>query len=130
MQKMTPFFMFEGQAEQAINFYTSVFKNSSIVSLTRYAENEDGVKDSVKLATFILNGQEFMAIDSYVNHAFAFTPAISIFVQCETREEIDALYAKLSQGGQVYMPLDHYGFSQRFGWVGDPFGITWQLNLI
>ena len=130
MQKLTTFFMFEGKAEQAINFYISVFKNSRIVAISRYGENEAGIKDTVKHATFILNGQEFMAIDSSVKHGFTFSPATSIFVNCETRDEIDELFAKLSQGGQVFMPLDRYDFSERFGWVGDQFGVTWQLSLL
>ncbi|MMZ69472.1 3-demethylubiquinone-9 3-methyltransferase [compost metagenome] len=70
-----------------------------------------------------------MCIDSYVKHAFSFTPAISLFVECESDEEIERTFAKLLDGGTVYMPLGAYPFSSKFGWVGDKFGVTWQLNL-
>ena len=80
-------------------------------------------------ATFSLNEQEFMCIDSYVEHAFTFTPSMSLYVNCETEAEINRLFERLSQGGQVLMPLDHYPFSQKFAWVSDRFGVSWQLNL-
>jgi predicted 3-demethylubiquinone-9 3-methyltransferase (glyoxalase superfamily) len=80
-------------------------------------------------ATFILNGQEFMCIDSSVKHEFTFTPSISLYVKCDTEEEIDELFEKLSQDGEVLMPLAAYPFSAKFGWVQDKFGVSWQLNL-
>jgi len=80
-------------------------------------------------ASFTLNGQPFMAIDSPVKHAFGFTPAISVFVDCESEAEIDRLFAALSQGGQVLMPIDAYPFAKRFGWTNDRFGVSWQLRL-
>jgi len=82
MQKFSALLMFDGKAEQAINFYASVFKNSKVVSITRYEENETGATCTVKHATFTLNGQEFMAIDSSVKQGFTFTPSISFFVKC------------------------------------------------
>ena len=81
------------------------------------------------MATFSLGGQSFMAIDSYVQHAFTFTPAISIYVNCESETEIDRAFAALSDGGAVLMPLDAYPFSKKFGWVQDRFGVSWQLTL-
>jgi predicted 3-demethylubiquinone-9 3-methyltransferase (glyoxalase superfamily) len=81
------------------------------------------------MAEFTLGGRPFMASDSPVNHAWGFTPAISIFIACQSAEELDASFNALAEGGQVYMEIDNYGFSRRFGWVGDRFGVTWQLNL-
>ena len=129
MQKITTFLMFNGRAEEAMNLYTSLFKQSEILSVTRYGANEAGAEGSVQHATFMLNGQEFMCIDSNAQHAFTFTPSISLYVRCDTEEEIDVVFAKLSQDGQIYMPLDRYSFSAKFGWVSDKFGVSWQLNL-
>ncbi len=80
------------------------------------------------MATFELNGKQFICSDSYVKHAWTFSPAISMYVECRTEEELNKLFDKLSEDGIVYMPLDNYGFSTKFGWVGDRFGVTWQLN--
>ena len=129
MQKITTFLMFEGQAEEAMNFYTSLFNDSAITSMTRYGPNEMGAEGSVMHATFTLNGQTFMCIDSHVQHAFTFTPAISLYVTCETESEIDKLFAKLSEGGEIMMPLELYPFSKKFGWLADKFGVSWQLTL-
>lgn len=128
-QKITTFLMFSGQAEEAMNFYVSLFDQSEIVSIKRYGPNEPGAEGSVQQATFTLGGQTFMCIDSNVKHDFTFTPAISLFVTCDTEEEIDRVFAKLSEGGVVYMPLAAYPFSKKFGWVGDKFGVSWQLSL-
>jgi len=134
MQKFVTFLMFNGRAEEAMNLYTSVFKRSGILSITRYEASEAGAREAgaegtVQHATFTLNGQEFMCIDSSAQHAFTFTPSISIYVRCDTEEEIDTAFVKLSQDGQVLMPLDRYPFSAKFGWVSDRFGVSWQLNL-
>lgn len=128
-QKITTFLMFAGQAEEAMTFYTGLFPNSEIVSLQRYGPDQPGgAEGSIFHATFTLNGQRFMAIDS-AGHAFTFTPAISLSVGCETEAEIDRLFARLSEGGSVLMPLDAYPFSRKFGWVADRFGVSWQLTL-
>jgi len=121
--------MFEGTAEQAINFYVSLFKNSKIVNIQRYQAGEQGAEGTVKIAKFILSGQEFTCIDSPVKHDFIFTPSISLFVECESESELMDAFKKLSSGGGVLMPLDNYGFSKMFGWVNDCFGVSWQLNL-
>jgi len=126
---ITTFFMFEGRAEEAMNFYTSIFDNSEIKTITRYGANEDGPEGTVHHAVFSLNGQEFMCIDSYVNHGFSFTPSISLYVTCDTEEEIDRVFEKLAQDGSILMPLAAYPFSKKFGWVADRFGVTWQLTL-
>ena len=129
MQKVTTFLMFTGQAEAAMNLYTSLFKQSAILNITRYGANEAGAEGSVQHATFTLNGQEFMCIDSNPVHAFTFTPSMSLYVRCDTEEEIDRVFATLSQDGQILMPLDRYPFSQKFGWLADRFGVSWQLSL-
>jgi len=129
MQKFVTFLMFEGKAEAAMNFYTSLFAGSKIDSIVRYGPGEAGAEGSVMMATFSLGGQQFMAIDSYVQHAFTFTPAISIYVNCESEAEIDHAFNALADGGAVLMPLDAYPFSKKFGWVQDRFGVSWQLTL-
>lgn len=130
MEKVTPFLMFqEGKAEEAMNFYTSLIEGSAITNIIRYGANESGDEGTVMQATFTLKGQEFMCIDSNVKHQFSFTPSFSIFVTCTTEEELDNIYQKLSEGGKALMPLGDYGFSKKFGWLNDRFGVSWQLNL-
>ena len=128
-RRITPFLMFEGTAERAMNFYVSLFKDARVTSIERYGPGGPGAKGSVMRAAFSLGNQEFICIDSPVKHAFTFTPSISIFIDCDTQAEIDDLFAKLSEGGQIMMALDAYPFSRRFGWVADRFGVSWQLNL-
>lgn len=128
-QKITTFLMFEGKAEEAMNFYVSVFDGAEIGSIYRYGANEDGVEGSVVHATFSLAGQMFMCMDSNVKHGFTFTPSMSLYVSCVTEEEIDRLFEKLSKGGSVLMPLAAYPFSEKFAWVADKYGVSWQLNL-
>jgi predicted 3-demethylubiquinone-9 3-methyltransferase (glyoxalase superfamily) len=128
VQRVTTFLMFEGQAEEAINFYLALFKDSEVLSIRRYGRGQDGAEGSVEHAVFSLAGQEFMAIDSSVKHNFGFTPSISLFVQCEDEKEIDDLFTRLAEGGEVLMPLDTYGFSRKFAWIEDRFGVSWQLN--
>jgi len=130
MQKLNTFLMFEGQAEAAMNFYISLFEKSGILSLARYGPNEDGKEGTVVHATFALDGQVFMCMDSYIKHEFTFTPSMSLFIICQTEAEIDRLFEKLSDGGGVLMPLDRYPFSEKFAWVSDRFGVSWQLNLV
>ena len=127
--KISTFLMFEGKAEEAMNFYVSLFKDSSITHLQRYGPGQAGAEGSVMQAAFSLNGQRFMCIDSSVKHGFTFTPAMSIFVDCDSEAELDTLFAKLSEGGQVLMPLGQYPFSPKFGWLADRYGVSWQLNL-
>ncbi|MEB9980342.1 VOC family protein, partial [Bacillus cereus] len=110
-------------------FYTSLFDQSEIVSISRYDENGPGKEGTVIHETFTLNGQEFMCIDSYVNHNFTFTPAMSLYVTCETEEEIETVFHKLAQDGAILMPLGSYPFSKKFGWLNDKYGVSWQLTL-
>ncbi|MGW4562649.1 VOC family protein [Streptomyces sp. NPDC004561] len=128
-QKISTFLMFEGNAEEAMTFYTSLFDDAEVVSITRYGADGAGKQGSVQHATFSLVGQQFMCIDSPASHDFTFTPAISLFVQCENEAEIDRLYAALAEQGTALMPLGSYGFSPKFGWLNDRFGVSWQLNL-
>ena len=133
MKSITTFLMFvgdqHGKAEQAVGFYTSLFNDSRIVRIERYGAGEQGPEGTVKIAVFTLNGKEFMAIDGAGPHPFTFTPAISLFVECESLEEIERVCRALSDGGMALMELGDHGFSKRFGWVQDRYGVSWQLNL-
>lgn len=129
--KITTFLMFEGQAEEAITFYTSLFDDSEIVRIKKYGPDGPGgpeAEGTVHNALFTLKSRQYMAFDSYIEHGFTFTPSISLFVECDSEEELETLYEKLSDGGEVAMPLDNYGFSTKYGWVQDRFGVSWQLN--
>ncbi|MGG3448337.1 VOC family protein [Domibacillus aminovorans] len=129
MGKVTPFLMFQGNAEEAMNYYVSLIEDSEITSITRYGANEAGEEGSVMQAAFSLKGQQFMCIDSHIKHEFTFTPSFSLFITCDTEEEINRIYEKLTEGGSILMPLDDYSFSKKFGWVVDQFGVSWQLTL-
>jgi len=126
---VTTFLMFEGRAEQAMNFYVSLFPGSRITSLRRYGPGEVGAEGSVMRAEFSLPGQRLICIDSPAKHAFTFTPAMSLFVRCESETDVDMLFARLSEGGQVMIPLATYPFSEKFAWLADRFGVSWQLSL-
>jgi predicted 3-demethylubiquinone-9 3-methyltransferase (glyoxalase superfamily) len=115
MQKITPFLWFDNQAEEAVEFYTSTFKNSRIGAITRYGEGGPGPQGTVMTAEFDLDGQEFMALNG--GPYFQFSPAISFFVSCETQEELDHYWEKLSEGGQT----------EQCGWLKDRFGVSWQI---
>jgi predicted 3-demethylubiquinone-9 3-methyltransferase (glyoxalase superfamily) len=128
-RKITTFLMFEGDAEEAMAFYLSLFDDAEVVSITRYGADGPGKEGSVQHATFSLAGEHFICIDSPAKHDFTFTPAISLFVQCENEAEIDRLYGSLADQGAELMPVGNYGFSSKFGWVNDRFGVSWQLNL-
>jgi predicted 3-demethylubiquinone-9 3-methyltransferase (glyoxalase superfamily) len=121
--------MFAGDGSAALELYGATFPQFSIVRIERYGPGESGAEGSVKRADAALGGHALIIIDSPVKHAFTFTPAISLFVDCATAAELDAAFAALSNGGQIFMPLDNYGFSRRFGWCSDRFGVSWQLNL-
>ena len=115
MQKITPFLWFDDNAEEAMSHYVSIFKNSKILSVSRYQGAGPGPKGKVMVGTFQLEGQEFMALNG--GPEFKFTEAISLLVSCETQEEIDELCAKLAEGGEV----------GQCGWLKDKFGLSWQL---
>jgi predicted 3-demethylubiquinone-9 3-methyltransferase (glyoxalase superfamily) len=115
MQKIVPFLWFNNQAEEATNFYVSLFKNSKIGAVRRYGDAGPAPKGSVMSVTFQLEGQEFYALNGGPH--FQFTPAISLFVNCEAQAEVDDLWEKLSSGGR----------KDRCGWLTDRFGVTWQI---
>jgi predicted 3-demethylubiquinone-9 3-methyltransferase (glyoxalase superfamily) len=127
MQKITPFLWFDHQAEQAMNFYTSVFKNGRVGQISRYGEAGPGPAGSVLTASFELDGLQITALNG--GPVFSFTPAISFFVNCQTETELDGLWESLSTGGSTLMPLQQYPFSRKFGWLADRYGVSWQLNL-
>jgi predicted 3-demethylubiquinone-9 3-methyltransferase (glyoxalase superfamily) len=116
MQKITPFLWFDNQAEEAMNFYTSIFKNSKIEKVSRYGDAGPGPKGSVMVGTFTIDGQEFMALNG--GPTYKFTPATSFVVNCETQEEVDYYWDKLIAGG---------GGPHRCGWLFDKFGLSWQI---
>jgi predicted 3-demethylubiquinone-9 3-methyltransferase (glyoxalase superfamily) len=115
LQKITPFLWFDGRAEEAANFYTSIFKHSKIVDVMRYGEAGPGAKGSVMAVNFELEGQRFSALNGGPHYQF--TPAISFFVSCETQEEVDELWEKLLAGGEP----------NQCGWLRDKFGVSWQI---
>jgi predicted 3-demethylubiquinone-9 3-methyltransferase (glyoxalase superfamily) len=115
MKKITLFLWFDGKAEEAMNFYVSIFKKSKILSVTRYGEAGPGPKGTVMTAAFKLNGQEFTALNG--GPQFTFSPAISFVVHCETQQEVDKLWEKLSEGGE----------KQQCGWLKDKYGLSWQV---
>ena len=115
MQKITPFLWFDDKAEEAANFYISIFKNSKMGRITRYGEAGPGPKGTAMSVTFQLEGQEFFALNGGPHYKF--TPAISLFVDCKSQEEVDELWEKLSAGGR----------KDRCGWLTDKFGLSWQI---
>ncbi len=115
MQKIVPFLWFDGNAEEAVNFYVSIFKNSRVVNVTRYGDAGPGKKGTVMSCTFQLEGQDFYALNG--GPQFTFTPAISLFVNCETQQEIDVLWKTLSAGGR----------EDQCGWLQDKYGLSWQI---
>jgi predicted 3-demethylubiquinone-9 3-methyltransferase (glyoxalase superfamily) len=122
--------MFQGGiAQDALDPYFATFPDSRMVRVERYAEGQGGPAGTIKVAVSTLCGREFMCSDSPVKHGFSFTPSSSTFVEFDSVAELERVFAALSENGQILMPLDNYGFSKRFGWVNDRFGVSWQLNL-
>src|SRR5512143_1580133 len=115
MQKITPFLWFDGQAEEAMNFYTSIFKNSKVIGVSRYGDGAPMPKGTVMTATFQVEGIEFTALNG--GPEFHFTPAVSFYVACQTQAEVDELWDKLSAGGKP----------GQCGWLEDKFGLSWQI---
>jgi len=115
MQKISPFLWFDGKAEEAANFYISIFENSEVTNIMRYGKGGPAPEGSVMSVSFQLEGQEFYALNG--GPQYTFTPAISFFVKCETQEEVDELWEKLSEGGEEQGP----------GWVKDKYNLSWQI---
>lgn len=116
-------------AEQAMNFYIGLFDNSKVINLKRWGKEGPGKEGTIMQATFSLNGKLFMCSDSPPIHNWDFSPAVSNFVECGDESHLERLFSSLSENGTVMMPLGNYGFSQKFGFVVDQFGVSWQLNL-
>ncbi len=129
MQKISPFLWFDDDAEEAVNFYVSTFKDSKIKATTRYTEASSKAagrpKDSVMTVAFELFGQSFTAING--GPVFKFNPSVSFIVNCKTGNEVQELWDKLSKGGTALMPLDKYPFSEKYGWIQDKYGLSWQI---
>jgi predicted 3-demethylubiquinone-9 3-methyltransferase (glyoxalase superfamily) len=139
-QKVTTFLAFDRDAEEAMLCYTSLFKDGEVQSTIRAREGEPGWEvDTLQHAVFTFGGQQFMCINKPpagargFDHApwaeFSFSPSMALYVQCETEEEIDRLFGALADHGEIIMPLGSYGYSAKFGWINDRWGVSWRLNL-
>ena len=118
-----------GNAEAAMNFYVELFTNSRVVTVSRWPAGGPVKEGKIMQATFELDGNLFMCSDSPPVHDWDFTPAVSNYIECDDETEMERLFSRLSENGTITMPLNNYGFSSCFGWVIDPFGVSWQLNL-
>lgn len=129
-QQIATFLTFQNNnAEEAMNFYIDLFDNSKVIEIQRYGKDGPGKEGTVLRALFELNGKQFICSDSFIQHEWTFTPAVSNWVECENDKEIEQFFKKLSENGDVKMPLDNYGFSKQFTFIEDRFGVSWQLNL-
>ncbi|MEO3843681.1 VOC family protein [Streptomyces sp. B22F1] len=139
-QKLTTFLAFKEDAEEAVELYTSLFDDSEVVRVIRATADEPGWKEgTLQHAVFTLAGQAFMCInmprpparghDHAPWDSYAFTPATAVYVQCDSAAEFDRVFAALAEGGEVIMPIGTYGFSAKFAWVNDRFGVSWRINL-
>ncbi|WP_439817886.1 VOC family protein [Zavarzinia sp. CC-PAN008] len=126
---VVPFLMFEGKAEEAISLYVATIPGSHLVEMNRYGPEGPGRQGTVQTGRAVIGGTAVMFIDSPVAHAFSFTPAVSFFITCTSEEEQDRIAMVLGADGQTLMPLDNYGFSRRFCWLNDRYGVSWQINL-
>jgi predicted 3-demethylubiquinone-9 3-methyltransferase (glyoxalase superfamily) len=124
-----PFLMFEGRAEEAMLLYVGLIPGSKVLEVERYGGGGPAKEGTIKQALFSVAGQVVQCSDSFVKHGFTFTPSFSFMVECESEAQQDALWTTLIEGGAAMMPLDNYGFSRRFGWLADRFGVSWQINL-
>jgi predicted 3-demethylubiquinone-9 3-methyltransferase (glyoxalase superfamily) len=128
-RSVTPFLMFQGDASAALDLYTSTFDGARVLTLERYGPGGPGAEGTIRHATFEIAGRTIACIDSPAPHGFTFTPSSSLFVECASEAELDAAFGRLSESGTVLMPPGDYGFSKKFAWLNDRFGVSWQLNL-
>ena len=124
-----PFLMFQGRAKEAIDFYVATLPDARLIEMHTYGPGGLGLAGTVRKAILSFVGQTVRCTDSVVKHDFTFTPALSFFLDCESAAQTEQLFVRLSEGGSVFMPLGAYGFSKRFGWLSDKFGVSCQLNL-
>lgn len=122
---VTPFLMFQGKAEEAMNLYVSLIPNSKVLDIKRY---EPG-GPAVMTGKFLLGGMPVMCLESAVKHAFTFTPSMSLFVTCASEAELERIAGVLAEGGEYLMPIGNYGFSRKYAWLNDRYGVSWQLNV-
>jgi predicted 3-demethylubiquinone-9 3-methyltransferase (glyoxalase superfamily) len=126
---LTPFLVFAGQAEDAIHLYLSVLAGSEVADLQHYGPDEPGPLGGVKSAVLKIADQPLRCMDSPIKHGFGFTPAVSFFYDCKDDHELDAIFASLAEDGSAHMPSAAYPFARRFTWVGDGYGVSWQLRV-
>ena len=130
MTTATPFLMFQGGVgREALEFYVKLFDDGEILDIEFYGAGGPGPEGTIMRGSLRIAGQTFYISDSFVDHAFGFTPSLSIWIESETADVQANLVSALADGGEVLMPLDDYGFSSRFVWVNDRFGVSWQVNL-
>lgn len=129
MPKVSTFLMFQGDAGPALDLYTDVFPDFEVQSVQKYDDADPKMPGQIESAAILFQGQNIRLFDSPPVHDFTFTPSISFFIDFDDEITLDGAFAKLSDGGQVMMPLDNHGFSRKFGWLADRFGVSWQLNL-
>jgi predicted 3-demethylubiquinone-9 3-methyltransferase (glyoxalase superfamily) len=139
-QKLSIFLMFHGNAEEAMSFYTSVFENAEVVHVIRARGEDTGwTEGTLQYGIFKIAGQQVVCMNTPPPgsrahntapwHEFKFNPAITIYVERDSKEDFDKLYEALIEGGEIYLPAQSYGFSPKFAWVNDRYGISWRINL-
>jgi predicted 3-demethylubiquinone-9 3-methyltransferase (glyoxalase superfamily) len=127
---VSPFLMFEGDAEEAVSLYVSVIPDSRIDAIEHFGEDGPGRDGTTRRMSFTLAGHPYMALDSPIEHKFSFTPSISLFVTVADEAQFDTIYKALSHLGQVMMPVAAYPFARKFSWFNDRFGVSWQLSFV
>ena len=128
-QNVFTMLMFSGQAEEAVRYYVDVIPQTELLEIKYFGPEQPGSEGKVQGARLRLGGHEIRAFDSPVKHDFGFTPAVSLFIDCEDEQEFERCFNGLSAGGLTMMPPGNYGFSRKFGWCNDRFGVSWQVNL-
>jgi predicted 3-demethylubiquinone-9 3-methyltransferase (glyoxalase superfamily) len=124
-----PFLMFQdGAGSAALEFYLSLFPDAKIDAIERYGADGPGPEGTIKVARFTIGGQPVLCSDSFVKHAFGFTPSFSFFIDVDSEARVRELAERLKEGGGELMPVGNYGFSKLFAWVADRFGVSWQIN--
>ena len=130
MTTITPFLMFEGRAQQAMDLYQACFTDFTVIQCDRYPDDHSQLKGQIHFAIINIHGQQLALIDSPVKHAFQFTPSISLMVEFQESQPLKKAYEQLAHQGEILMPLDQYDFAQQYAWINDPFGVSWQLKMV